>query len=283
MIETKIRPRFELEEGPIARLEPESLPAVVPPPDAGMGTLGLAAAGAGVLVVGLAALDVGNFVADQFARSATLGWTTLGVALAGFGLIGAAGWRELRGLFGLRRVDRLRAGLADPAQARRAALDWLAGLPEGRALAPAVAATDDAEAIAALLRAGPLATLRGRADALGRQAALQVFATTAAVPAPALDGLFVAWRGARLVRQVAELHGLRPGLIGTLLLLRRVAFTAAAVVATDMAVNALVNAVLTHPVAERLAGGVAGGGVAARRMIVLARATAAACSPLGPG
>jgi uncharacterized membrane protein YcjF (UPF0283 family) len=281
-METRVRPRFEIEEGTIARLEAEPLPVSVPP-RTGPGTFGLAAAGAGVLVLGLAGLDVGNFVAAQFARAAALGWVTLGVAAAGFGLIGAAGWRELRGLFSLRRVDHLRADLADPARARHAAMAWLATLPEGAGLRDAVAATNDPDAVLALLRAGPVAALRQRADALGRTAALQVFAAAAAVPSPALDGLMVGWRGIRLVRQVAELHGLRPGLFGTLGLLRRVAFTAAGVVATDLAADAVARAVLSNPLLERLAGDVAGAGVAARRMIVLARVTAAACAPLAPG
>ncbi len=282
MSETRIRPRFELEEQAIARLEPETLPVPLPPAR-GPGTLGLAASGVAVLVLGLAALDAGNFVAAQFDRSAALGWVTLGVAVAGFGLLGAAAWRELRGLFGLRRVDRLRAELADPAQVKRAALGWLATLPEGAALAEAVAATNEPAAILALLRAGPVANLRGRADALGRAAALQVFTVAAAVPSPALDGLLVGWRGVRLVRQVAELHGMRPGLFGTLALLRRVAFGAAGVVATDFAADAMTRALLSNPLVERLASDVAGAGVAARRMIVLARVAAAACSPLGPG
>jgi len=136
--------------------------------------------------------------------------------------------------------------------------------------------------VLALRRAGPLATLRGRADALGRVAAVQVFAAAAAVPSPSLDGLLVAWRGARLVRQVAELHGLRPGTLGTLALLRRVMLSAASVMATDVAANTLANAVLSNPLLERLAGDVAGAGVAARRMIVLARVTSVACSPLPP-
>lgn len=281
MSETRIRPRFELEEAAVARLEPDSLPVVVPP-RAGPGTLGLAAAGAAVLVLGLAALDAGNFVAAQFDRAAPLGWATLAVAVAGFALLAAAGWGEVRGLFGLRRVDHLRAALADPAETKRAALAWLATLPEGAALHGAVAATDDPVAILALLRAGPIASLRLRAEALGRVAALQVFAAAAAVPSPAFDGLLVGWRGVRLVRQVAELHGLRPGLFGTFALLRRVAFTAAGVVATDLAANAFAGALLSNPMLERLAGDVAGAGVAARRMIVLARVTAAACGPLGP-
>lgn len=282
MSETRIAPRFELEAAPAARLEPEPLPAPEPPPRAGIGPAGLAALGAAVLVLGLALLDVANFVASQFDRAPVLGWLTLAVAVAGFGLIGAGLWRELRGLLGLARVDRLRAALADPAEARRAALAWLAMLPEGAAIRPSVAAADTPEAVAALLRAGPVAALRAQSEALGRAAALQMFAAASAVPSPSLDGLLVAWRGARLVRQVAALHGLRPGLLGTLALLRRVAFTAASVVATDLAVDAATRAVLSSPVLRHVAGDVAGAGVAARRMVVLARVTAAACSPLAP-
>lgn len=280
MSQTRIPPRFELEPGSIARLEPEPQPAAAAAAG-GFGALGLA--GAAVLVVGLAGLQVGNFVADQFARAALLGWATLGVAAAGFGLIGAGVWRELRGLFGLRKVDRLRAALADPAQVRQAALEWLEGLPEGAALAGAVAAANDPDAITALLRAGPAAALRARSDALGRQAAVQIFALAAAVPSPALDGVLMAWRGVRLVRQVAEAHGLRPGIFATAALFRRVAFGAAAVLAADVAANTLANAVLSNPLLEHLAGDMAGAGVAARRMVVLARATAAACSPLEGG
>jgi putative membrane protein len=54
------------------------------------------------------------------------------------------------------------------------------------------------------------------------------------------------------------------------------------VVAADLAVNTISNAVLSSPLLQHVAGDVAGAGVAARRMIVLARVTAAACSPVPP-
>jgi putative membrane protein len=276
-----IAPRFELEDRPAPRLESVGLPAVVDaPPNFGLGTVGLTLAGVGILVFGLAALDAANFVAAQFSRAAVLGWLTLVVAVTGFGLIGAAAWRELHSLFGLRSVDRLRAAFADPARIKSAAREWLASLPEGPSLLPAIEATDDPAAVLALLRAGPVTALRARSDALGRTAALQIFAAAAAVPSPAFDGLLMGWRGARLVRQIAELHGQRPGFFGTIELLRRTAIAAASVMATDLAVNTLSHAVLSSPLLRHVAGDVAGGGVAARRMVVLARATAAACSPV---
>jgi putative membrane protein len=279
-----LRPRIEIEPLPAPRLESTEL-VVVPDVPKERSSVSLVLGGATLLALGLAALATGNFVAAQFARASGLGWLTLAVALAGFGLIGAGAVRELRGLFGLRSVDRLRAILAGdevPAM-RQAAAHWLAGLPEGAATAAAVETVDEPEAIRALLRAGPLATLRARSDALGRTAAVQMFAAAAAIPHPVFDGLLVAWRGTRLVRQIAELHGMRPGFLATLSLLRRTALSAAGVVATDLAVDAITRAVLSNPLLQHVAGDVAGAGVAARRMVVLARAAAAACSPVPPG
>ena len=274
----RIAPRFELEEAASARLEPEAVPEVVEP-RTGIGSVSLVLSGAVVLLLGLAALDVANFVGDQFVRAAWLGWLTLAVAVAGFGLIGAAIWRELRGLFALRHVDHLRRRLADPATMRVAAHEWVVMLGVGQGVLPAIDAANDPDAILALLRAGPGAQLRQRSQALGRAAALQMLTAAAVLPSPALDGLLVAWRGTRLVRQIAVLHGFRPGLLGTFALLRRVLTGAASVAAADLAVDAGFRAVLTGPLAH-LAGDMAAAGVAARRMVVLARTADQACSPL---
>jgi uncharacterized membrane protein YcjF (UPF0283 family) len=278
-------PRIELEDAEAPRLE-AGLPMVLAAPAvADRGTLKLLLGGAGVLAAGFAALGSANFVTAQFARSPTLGWLTLAVAVAGFGLIGAGVWRELRGLLALRSVDRLRAAVtaSDIAALKAAIRPWLSAQPDGAALIAALAPIEDPAAALALLRAGPVAALRARADALGRTAAVQVFAATAALPAPAFDGLLVAWRGTRLVRQVAELHGMRPGTLATLALLRRTALSAASVVAVDLATDTAARAFLSNPLLRHVAGDVAGAGVAARRMMVLARAAAAACSPLPPG
>ncbi len=276
-----VPPRFELENGPMERLEPAPLPAAEEPRGAA-GSAVLVLVGAVVLVLGLALLSAGNFVADEFARAPALGWASLAVAGGGFGLVGAGVWREISGLMALRAVDHIRAGLesGEPRRIAAAARAWLDALPDGAALAPAGRGLNDPDAVLALLRTRVAAELQQRADALGRGAAMQVFAVTAAMPSPALDALVVGWRGVRLVRQVAELHGLRPGLFGTLALLRRTALSAAGVAAADVAINSATRAVLSNPLLQHLAGDVAGAGVAARRMVVLARAAAASCCPI---
>lgn len=282
MSETRIAPRIEVENSIAGRLTPEALPTVVVPPSEGTGTLGRVAWGISLLVVGLSALSVGNFVADQFTRASWLGWTTLAVAAGGAGLIGSAIWREMSFLRRLDAVDTLRTELADPMRAKAAARRWLHSLPHSADVLPAIEATDSPEAITALLRAGPDRVIVEQAQALGRAAAVQVLAVTAAVPSPTLDGVVVTLRGVRLVRQVAQLYGYRPGTIGTFALLRRTLFSGVFVTGTNVAVDTLVKAAVSNPALQHLVGDVAGAGVAARRMIVLARATAAACSPVSP-
>ncbi len=274
-------PRMELEERPAARLQAETLaelPADLAPPRRAP----LVLAGAATLAAGVGGLSLLNFVLDQFGRAAWLGWTTLGVSAAGVGLIGAGVWREVRALRALRHVDGLRADLAshEPRRIMAAAMDWAATVPGGPALLPALRAVNDPDAALALLRAGPGEVLRAEADRLGRGAAVQMVAGIAAMPSPALDVALVAWRGVRLVRQVAQLYGVRPGLLGTVALLRRTMTAATMVGAAEFAGNAAAHAVLSHPLLAHLAGEMAGAGIAARRMVVLARAAAAACDPL---
>ena len=282
MSETRVTPRIEIENPLGMRLEPEALPMVLPGRASDRGTLATLGWGTGVLVLGLSGLSIGNFVADQFARAGWLGWTTLGVTAAGVGLIATAAWRELAFVHRLQGVDRLRAELADPAKALPAAKRWLAGLQDVAGIAPALDAADSPEAIVSLLRAGPAAVLLQEAETLGAVAARQMFAVTAAIPNPQLDGLIVTLRGIRLVRQVATLYGFRPGALGTIALLRRTLLSGVYVTGANIAVDTAVRAVIGNAALQRIAGDVAGAGVAARRMIVLARVTAAACSPVSP-
>jgi putative membrane protein len=278
----RVGPRIEAEDLPAPRLE--ALPDLPDPtPRGGWGMPALVLGGTSVLVVGLSGLEIGNFVTDEFARSAPLGFGALAIAGTGAGMIASGFLREASALGALRGVDRLRADLlgANAHRRVRAARAWVKTLPEAAVLLPAIDAINDPDAVLALLRAGPAVALRSRAEALGRTAAVQAVAGIAAMPSPGLAALYVAWRGLRLVRQVAALHGLRPGLLGTIALLRRTALSAGAVAGAEMAANAAAHAVLSNTMLQHVAGEMAGAGVAARRMIVLARAADAACSPLG--
>ncbi len=275
-------PRVVVEEtaGP-ARLdhgwdEASAIPVLPPAPRSALTLLAL---GVLVLILGFSALAAGTTVADLFQRSALLGWFGLAVAAGGFGLILAAGWREVSALAGLRTVDAARRAFArgDHTAARAETLAWAARIPAAAPHLAALRAAPDVATLRALLDAGPLRTLEGESRALGRAAAVQGFAATAISPAPAWDALVIAWRGLRLVRQVAALHGMRPGIAATLSLLRRAAFDAATVAGTEIVTDAAVRAVVTNPLVAHVAGEAAAGAVAARRLITLARATASAC------
>jgi putative membrane protein len=279
----RITPRIEAEDLPAPRLE--GLP---PTPEPVIrekwGMPALVFAGTSVLVAGLGGIEIGEIVSDAFARAAFLGWTACAVAVTGVTLLGTGFVREASAIGALRSVDRLRRDLAstNPHRRVRAAKEWVHSLPEAPTLLPAISAINDPDAVLALLRAGPAAALRVRAEGLGRTAAMQAVAGIAAMPSPGLAALYVAWRGLRLVRQVAALHGLRPGVFGTLALVKRTALSAGMVAGAEMAANAAAHAVLSSPVLQHLAGDMAAAGVAARRMIVLARAADAACSPVPP-
>jgi putative membrane protein len=241
--------------------------------------LTLAAAGLAVLLVGLSVLGVANFVTDQFARADWLGWVTLAVALLGFGLIARALLRELRGLWSLEAVDAARAAFArnDHAAARAATLAWAARTPAASPSVDALRGANDLDSLRALLEAGPLAELDRATAAAGRAAAAQAVGATVVMPTPALDAVFFVWRGFRLVREVAAIHGLRPGIAGTLGLMRRALFEAGAVAAADVAIDAATQFVASHPLVKTAIGESGKGAVAARRMILLARAAARAC------
>ena len=274
----RIPPRIAVLDPDAPRLD---APAQLAPPTRWpFGTLTLGLAGLTVLVVGFSALSIGNFVTDQFARAAALGWMTLAVAAAGGGLVATGIAREIGALLRLEAVDHLHARLADPATTHQAALDWLATLPDTERLAATIRTVNDPTSVLALLRDGPAADLRTRAEALGQEAAVGVFALTAAMPSPVLDAMVVIWRGLRLIRDVAALHGMRPGLLGTVALLRRTLASASVSALTNVAVDTGMRMLVSHPTIARLSGDAAGAMVAARRMMVLARAAAAACSPL---
>lgn len=274
-------PFFELEERAAPRLEPVPITLAIDPAPR-TATPMLMLAGVSTLAIGFAGLGAANFVIDQFARSTVLGGVTLGVTVAGFGLLGAGLWRELRALFALGHVDHLRADFQSGETGRiaDAARRWAAETDP--TLLPALRQINDPDAALALVRAGPGKRLREAADVLGRTASVQVVAGIAAMPSPALDVALVTWRGVRLVRQVSALYGMRPGLLGTISLLRRTALSATFVGAVEFAGNTAAHALLSNPLLAHALGDLAGAGVAARRMTVLARATAAACDPVPP-
>ncbi|MCU0983989.1 MAG: DUF697 domain-containing protein [Acetobacteraceae bacterium] len=287
------------EEGPRmpALLAAEESGAVTPAwsprelsaPGHGWGTLGLLAAGGAVLIGAWAAFGLAGMIAAQFAASPVLGWLSAGAVAAGVGLIGAGLGREARALASLARVDRLRAALADPAAplepTRAAALAWVrdvaARVPEAGRVVPAISAAGSVAEIAAHLRAGVVSALVVEAGRIGRRAAVEGGAIVALSPSPALDAVIAGWRGLGVVREVAALHGMRPGYAAMRRLLARTVSIAATAAGADLiAQTAAESLVGATPGLREIAGAVPGAGVTAFRLYRLSLATAAACTPV---
>jgi len=254
---------------------PEALPMRVPLPlpAPGLGPVGWIAAGLGILVAGGSLLSLAGFVIDQMARSPALGWLSLATVSAGVLAVLWGIGREVRSYRRLTRVDGLRARLRPPGVAveiaRAECQAWLETVgdrladPDGIRLAMNGCATT--EEVRAMLA----------------HRASQGAAMVAIIPSPALEGLAAGLRSLKLIREIASLYGLRPGLSVTVGLVRRAAVTAASV----YGVNEIAGAAAAHfladaPVLRSIASAAPGAGITARRIYLLARTVAEACSPL---
>ncbi len=270
---------------------PEALPATIPalPTARGLGTLGWIGTGLGILVVGVSSLSLIGFVLDQMARSAALGWASLTTVTAGVAAVTWGVAREVRSYRRLARVDALRVKLRPPGVpveiARVDCTTWLETVahrlsdPDSVRLAMNGCATTDE--VRAMLSHRAIEPLREQANAAGLRAASQGAAMVAIIPSPSLEGLAAGLRSLKLIREIASLYGLRPGPSVTLGLMRRAAVTAASV----YGINEIAGAAAAHfladaPVLRSVASAAPGAGITARRIYLLARTVAEACSPL---
>ena len=197
--------------------------------------------------------------------------------------------REIRSYRRLTRVDVLRAMLRPPAvpveTARAECTAWLTTVahrlvdPDQVRLAMN-GCTTTAE-VRAMLAHRAIEPLREQATALGTRAASQGAAMVAIIPSPALEGLAAGLRSLKLIREIAALYGLRPGVSVTLGLIRRAAVTAASVYgANEIAAAAAAHFLADAPVLRSIASAAPGAGITARRIYLLAQTVAEACSPL---
>src|SRR5207248_6397824 len=117
------------------------------------------------------------------------------------------------------------------------------------------------------------------AEAAIRRAGAQAFAINAISPTAGLDTVLFAARALRLVREIAEIYGQRPGLAGTVHLLRRLAGGAAMVGTVDLVGGILVQQ-LGGALIERLSASAAESGYAAQKMALLGIIAMALCRPV---
>ena len=288
----RLGPRI-LETGETGRLELSPLPAPerdLPAPlnRRARSPARVAATGLGILVLGLVGIDLVQFIDNAFAHGTGLGVAAAAAVAAGVG--GAAYWflAELRGLWRLRSVERLRRlipfALADElkveidAATAILARDPLLGEAVARYRAvrePHHSGRDTLELFSRFV----LAPADRLAEAAVRRAAAQAFAINAVSPTALLDTVLFAARAMRLVREIAEIYGQRPGLAGTVHLLRRLASGAGMVGAVDL-VGGIVAQQLGGAVIERISASAAESAYAAQKMARLGILAMALCRPI---
>jgi putative membrane protein len=282
-----------IETGDTGRLD-LGLPAVerpepAPRPSRGRRSpLAVAATGLAVLVLGVVGMDLARFIEDAFAHGTGLGVLASAAVAAGAG--GASYWllAELRGLWRLRSAERLRRLIPSAlgGELKREIDAAAAILARDPALGDAVASYratleehhtgyDALE----LFDRFVLAPADRLAQAAIRRAAAQAFAINAISPTVLLDTLLFAGRAMRLIREIAEIYGQRPGLAGTVHLLRRLASGAGLVGAADL-VGGLVAQQLGGAVLERLSASAAESAYAAQKMARLGLVAMALCRPI---
>ena len=288
----RLRPRI-VETGDTGRLD-LGLPAIPEPSLAPLSVrrfpsaFGVAMAGLGILVAGVVGIDLVQFAVGAFAHSTGLGVVATAAVAAGGG--GALYWlaAELRGLVRLRSAERLRrlipsalAGeLKQEIDTAVAILvhDPLLGGAVGTYRA-AVAPHHTGQEALELFSRFVLAPADQLAQAAIRRAAAQAFAINAISPTALLDTLLFAARAMRLIREIAEIYGQRPGLAGTVHLLRRLARGAGLVGAVDVVGGVIVQQ-LGGAVLERLSASAAESAYAAQKMARLGLVAMAACRPV---
>ena len=253
------------------QIMPEPDPASLPVPIAarevkrrgfGWGTLFWGAV-AGLVVLGVG-LGVVNLVEDLFARSGSLGWLGLALALVAALALGVIVTREALGLVRLATIEKLhqRAAavlLSDDRDESRAIVQELLKLAHqnpqlARARATLAGHSDeiiDGADMIKLAERELMMPLDAEARRLVSSAAQRVSIVTAVSPRALIDVLFVFVASLRLIRQLARLYGGRPGTLGMIRLLRHV-IANLAITGGLAASDSLVQQMLGHGIAARL-------------------------------
>lgn len=226
------------------------------------GTLFWSALG-GLVTLGLG-LAVTRLIEDLFARSDSLGYLALALAVLAAAALAALVGREIAGLARLNAVERLRerAQAAIAADDRESAQAVVRDLLAVERVEPRLArARADMQAhLGEIIDGADLVRLAERelmepldqeARRLVAGAAKRVSVVTAVSPRAAVDMAFVLITVVPLVRRLADLYGARPGALGLLRLLR-LTITHLAVTGGMAASDSLIQQMLGHGVAAKV-------------------------------
>jgi putative membrane protein len=217
----------------------------------------------GLLLLGTG-LGVVNLIEDLFARSESLGYLGLGFAVAATLALTVVIAREVFGLARLATIENLhlRAAevlLSDDRAASRTIVGELVKLAhQNPRLAHARAALQghaddiiDGADMIKLAERELMSPLDQEARRLVSSAAQRVSIVTAVSPRALIDVLFVLVASLRMIRQLAQLYGGRPGTLGMIRLMRHV-ISHLAITGGMAASDSLIQQMLGHGIAAKL-------------------------------
>jgi len=224
----------------------------------------LAAAAFGIVLSLAIGLWIDDLVRSLFARAPWLGWIALGAVIVGVLAAIVVATREAIAILRLGAIQTIKLRLAEAhagrdAEAARKAVGELASLVAGKAetargrkrLGELDETIIDAPQLVEFAEREMMAPLDIKARALILNASKRVSVVTAISPRAAVDILYVFYESIRLIRNMAELYGGRPGSIGLFRLIRDV-LAHLAVTGSIAVGDSLVQQVLGHGLASRL-------------------------------
>ena len=231
-----------------------------------------------------------GLVQGEFHRSLLVAALDVVCLTAALGCLLAGMAAELVAYRRLQRVETLRNLLKQPdaplTKVQSAASIWVRScrrrVLDGEAVGARVRAAQNVEEVRGILARDACPALAKAARQAGQRAAIEGGALTAVMPSPVFDGAVAAWRGLRLMREVAVIYGLRPGPLVTLSLMRRVATTAATSSGVTLLSQSLAEHVLHRtPIIKHLVSAIPETSIVAFRLYRMATIVAEACSPVG--
>jgi putative membrane protein len=229
-----------------------------------------------------------DWIVEVFGRSPELG---IAAAIAVVTAIGAA-IAAVRAEFG--SIARLKAhveihdafGTPDDRPLSSDALEslreWLCSLPQEADSPPIdvrIAPTVSASEVADLIEEKFLRAMDRAAVDRIRLGVMHAFGLIALSPTPITDTALFAWRAMRLVREIAEIYGLRPSAIGAFWLLRQIIMDAALIATADLAADAIAT-ILGDKIVAKLSSPLAEGSVASYRMARFGLLAIERCRPV---